>query len=231
MSRVATGIGKVTGNAEGLVRRGIGKVVGKVRRGINAVRTAHAAGKQSQYEKTSNFKKEVADYANQVKNNLRNLERKPGESVGDVDTFRELPAFKSKYSGKQTDFNESVNYIHRIYDLLNEAIEISESNKASRKEKYRIRKKYKLDNRGQTSYSPETGEKTYKGRAGRPGTGKGGIPQEVAPMADIGDLTREVKPGAHTGSNRYTIGGDSRGVKKPRLTSTPRKLAAKRSKK
>ncbi len=120
-----------------------------------------------------------------------------------------------------------MNYIQRIYDLLNEAIEISESNKASREEKDRIRRKYKLDKRGKTSYSPETGEKTYAGRAGRPGTGQGGKPQEVAPMSDIGDLTREVKPGAHTGSNRYTIGGDSRGVKKERLTSTPRKLAAK----
>jgi hypothetical protein len=118
-----------------------------------------------------------------------------------------------------------MNYIQRIYDLLTEAVEVSESKRASREEKDRIRRKYKLDTRGTTSYSPETGEKTYKGRAGRPGTGKGGKPQEVAPMADIGDLTRETKPGDHTGSNRYTIGGTARGVKKPRLTSTPTKEA------
>ena len=120
-----------------------------------------------------------------------------------------------------------MNYIQRIYDLLTEAIEISESNAKARRNKYEILKRHGLTKRGKTSYSPETGEKTYAGRAGRPGTGKGGKPQDVAPMADIGDLTREVKPGAHTGSNRYTIGGDSRGVKKPKLTSTPRKLAAK----
>lgn len=118
-----------------------------------------------------------------------------------------------------------MNYIQRIYDLLTEAVEVSESKRASREETRRLQKKYKLDKRGKTSYSPETGEKTYSGRAGKLGTGKGGKPQEVAPMADIGDLTRETKPGAHTGSNRYTIGGDSRGVKKPRLTSTPRKEA------
>lgn len=120
-----------------------------------------------------------------------------------------------------------MNYIQRIYDLLTEAVEISESKRASREETRRLKKKYKLDKRGETSYSPETGEKTYAGRAGKLGTGEGGKPQQVAPMADIGDLTREVRPGAHTGSNRYTIGGDSRGVKKERLTSTPRKEAEK----
>ena len=120
-----------------------------------------------------------------------------------------------------------MNYIQRIYDLLTEAVEVSESKRASREETRRLQKKHKLDKRGKTSYSPETGEKTYSGRAGKLGTGKGGKPQEVAPMADIGDLTRETKPGDHTGSNRYTIGGMARGVKKERLTSTPRKKAEK----
>ena len=120
-----------------------------------------------------------------------------------------------------------MNYIQRIHDLLTEAVEISESKRASREETRRLQKKHKLDKRGKTSYSPKTGEKTYSGRAGKLGTGKGGNPQKVAPMADIGDLTTEIKPGDHTGSNRYTIGGTARGVKKKRLTSTPRKKAEK----
>ena len=120
-----------------------------------------------------------------------------------------------------------MNYIQRIYDLLTEAVEVSESKRATRERNRRLQKKHKLDKRGKTSYSPKTGEKTYSGRAGKLGTGEGGKPQEVAPMADIGDLTREIKPGDHTGSNRYTIGGGARGVKKERLTSTPTKKAEK----
>ena len=118
-----------------------------------------------------------------------------------------------------------MNYIQRIYDLLTEAVEVSESKRATRERNRRLQKKYKLNKRGETSYSPKTGEKTYSGRAGKLGTGEGGKPQEVAPMADIGDLTRENKPGDHTGSNRYSTGGMARGVQKERLTSTPRKKA------
>ena len=120
-----------------------------------------------------------------------------------------------------------MNYIQRIYDLLTEAVEVSESKRATRERNRRLQKKHKLDKRGKTSYSPKTGEKTYSGRAGKLGTGEGGKPQEFAPMADIGDLTRENKPGDHTGSNRYSTGGTARGVKKKRLTSTPTEKAKK----
>ena len=154
-------------------------------------------------------------------------QRAEGERAARRDSNKQNREFidQGGYQGyKKSELSST--YYGDIVNMIRESL-LTESNAASRKEKDRIRRKYKLDTRGTTSYSPETGEKTYKGRAGRPGTGKGGIPQEVAPMADIGDLTREVNPGAHTGSNRYTIGGDSRGKRKERLTSTPRKKAEK----
>ena len=133
-----------------------------------------------------------------------------------------------------------MNYIQRIYDLLTEAVEVSESNRDSKMKKYQLAKssdawkrstgaKTGADLSRGTSGEDESGDMHWKGRAGEPGTGKGGSRQMIHQVDYYKDPDNKV--GAHSNYGRGIKGGDdtgeSRGVKKERLTSTPRKEAKK----
>ena len=133
-----------------------------------------------------------------------------------------------------------MNYIQRIYDLLTEAVEVSESNRASKMKKYQLAKssdawkrstgaKTGADLSRGTSGEDESGDMHWKGRAGEPGTGKGGSRQMMHQVDYYRDPDNKV--GAHSHYGRRIKGGDdtgeSRGVKKERLTSTPKNQAKK----
>jgi hypothetical protein len=130
-----------------------------------------------------------------------------------------------------------MNYIQRIYDLLTEAVQVSESNRASKLRRWQIRKRYTKwkketgaedkgadgsTTRGKTGWNDDDGNYYYKGKAGEPGTGKGGVRQQVHdPMFGETDYFE----GAHSGDTSEF--NNVRGERKKRLTSTPKKERAK----
>ena len=85
------------------------------------------------------------------------------------------------------------------------AKKMSEANKQSRMKKFELAQKAGLTGRGADDYDGD--QETMSGRAGQPGTGRGGIRQQVLPRGNDRSDTED-KVGAHS------TDGPDRGVKK-----------------